>query len=245
MSWFWASVASCVLCVPLVLYLAMSRFFPRRLNLLGAHVLITGGSSGIGLACAKQCVRRGAHVTLVARDMKRLERAREEVKSAAREVDAQHVLILSCDMLSDFDTILASFDRAVHEVGPVDVLINCAGISSSTAFDESSIETFEKLMRLNYLTAVYATRAVLTSMKDRNNGRIVFTSSQAGQLGLYGYTAYSASKFALRGFAEALQMEVKPYNVFITLAFPPDTDTPGTSFRCVIAFLQDTFRSVG
>lgn len=58
-------------------------------------------------------------------------------------------------------------------------------------------------------------------------GRIVFVSSQAGQLGLFGYTAYSSSKFAIRGLAEALQMEVKPYNVYVTVAYPPDTDTPG------------------
>jgi len=71
------------------------------------------------------------------------------------------------------------------------------------------------------------TKAILPSMKLRKEGHIVFTSSQAGLLGLYGYSAYSAAKFALRGLAETLQMEVKPYNIKVTLAFPPDTDTPG------------------
>ena len=66
----------------------------------------------------------------------------------------------------------------------------------------------KKLMDVNYIGSVYATRAVIADMKQQNSGRIVFTSSQAGQLGVFGYTAYSASKFALRGFAEALQMEV-------------------------------------
>ena len=64
-------------------------------------------------------------------------------------------------------------------------------------------------MNANYIGSVYATRAVITDMKRQNTGRIVFTSSQAGQVGVFGYTAYSASKFALRGFAEALQMEVR------------------------------------
>lgn len=64
-------------------------------------------------------------------------------------------------------------------------------------------------MSLNYLGSVYPSRAVITTMKERRVGRIVFVSSQAGQLGLFGFTAYSPSKFALRGLAEALQMEVK------------------------------------
>ncbi len=67
---------------------------------------------------------------------------------------------------------------------------------------------FQKQIDANYLSSVHATRSVIAGMKQQNSGRIVFTSSQAGQLGVFGYTAYSASKFALRGFAEALQMEV-------------------------------------
>lgn len=66
----------------------------------------------------------------------------------------------------------------------------------------------QSLMEVNYLGSVYATRAVISNMKERRMGRVVFVCSQAGQLGLFGYTAYSASKFALRGLAEALQMEV-------------------------------------
>ena len=82
-------------------------------------------------------------------------------------------------------------------------------------------------MDVNFIGSCFVTRAVVPSMKSQNWGRIVFTSSQAGLLGVYGYAAYSASKFALRGFAETLRAEVKPYNVQVTIAFPPDTDTPG------------------
>lgn len=66
----------------------------------------------------------------------------------------------------------------------------------------------QKLMEVNYLGSVYPTRAVITTMKERRMGRIMFVSSQAGQIGLFGYTAYSPSKYALRGLAESLQMEV-------------------------------------
>ena len=82
-------------------------------------------------------------------------------------------------------------------------------------------------MKTNYFGGVYCTKCVIDDMKKRKFGRIVFVSSQAGQLGIFGFTAYSGSKFAIKGFCEALQMEVKPYNVSVTIAYPPDTDTPG------------------
>lgn len=82
------------------------------------------------------------------------------------------------------------------------------------------------MMDINYLGTAYAVRSVLSSMKSRRKGRIVCVSSVGGLVGLYGYTAYSASKFAIRGFCEALQMEVKPYGISVTVSCPPDTDTP-------------------
>lgn len=117
--------------------------------------------------------------------------------------------------------------QAQEKLGPVDMLVNCAGMSLSGKFEDLEVSTFERLMSINYLGSVYPSRAVIATMKERRMGRVVFVSSQAGQLGLFGYTAYSSSKFALRGLAEALQMEVKPYNVYVTVAYPPDTDTPG------------------
>lgn len=69
--------------------------------------------------------------------------------------------------------------------------------------------SLQRLMSVNYLGSVYPSRAVIATMKERRVGRVVFVSSQAGQLGLFGYTAYSSSKFAIRGLAEALQMEVR------------------------------------
>lgn len=82
-------------------------------------------------------------------------------------------------------------------------------------------------MRINYLGSVYCTQACLPFMLRRGSGRIVFVSSQAGQLGVFGYTSYCSTKFALKGLAESLQMELARENIYITLVFPPDTDTPG------------------
>ena len=83
------------------------------------------------------------------------------------------------------------------------------------------------LVRINYLGAVYCTKACLPSMRQLGSGRIVLVSSQAGQVGVYGYTSYCATKFALKGLAESLQMELARDNIYVTVAYPPDTDTPG------------------
>jgi 3-dehydrosphinganine reductase len=86
---------------------------------------------------------------------------------------------------------------------------------------------FKEMMKINYLGTVYCCKSVINSMKSRKFGRIAFVSSDCGQMGIFGYTAYCASKFALKGFAESLHMEVKPYNIQLIMSFPPDTLTPG------------------
>lgn len=94
-------------------------------------------------------------------------------------------------------------------------------------FDKISQSGFERLLQVNVLGTIYATRAVLGGMKRNRGGRIVFVSSQVAHCAIYGYSAYAASKWALRGLAEALQMEVRPYDIYVSVSYPPDTDTPG------------------
>ncbi|CAF1508075.1 unnamed protein product, partial [Rotaria sp. Silwood1] len=89
-------------------------------------------------------------------------------------------------------------------------------------------QEFEEMMKINYLGCVYCTKASIDYMLKQRYGRIVFVSSLAGQVGLFGYTSYCSTKFALKGLAEALQMELVKYNIYITIAYPADTDTPGT-----------------
>ncbi|POI30713.1 hypothetical protein CIB84_005536, partial [Bambusicola thoracicus] len=141
--------------------------------------------------------------------------------------DKQVVLCISVDVSKDYEQVENVLKQAQEKLGPVDLLVNCAGTSVTGKFEDIEVNSFERLMAVNYLGSVYPSRAVISTMKERRMGRIVFVSSQAGQLGLFGYTAYSPTKFALRGLAEALQMEVKPYNIYVTVAYPPDTDTPG------------------
>ncbi|KIH49425.1 hypothetical protein ANCDUO_20500, partial [Ancylostoma duodenale] len=88
-------------------------------------------------------------------------------------------------------------------------------------------ESFSNYQYVYPFVKVYATRCVVAGMKSKRSGHISFVSSAAGQCAIYGYTAYAPTKFALRGFADALQMELFPYNINISVLYPPNTDTEG------------------
>lgn len=121
--------------------------------------------------------------------------------------------------------------RAVEEAGPVDVLVCNQGVFVPRELEEQGIEEVREMVEVNLMGCFHLVKAVLPGMRrtrrERGPGAIAFVSSQAGQVGIYGYTAYSASKFGLRGLAEALQQEVISDDIHVSLIFPPDTDTPG------------------
>ncbi|KRY39209.1 PRKCA-binding protein, partial [Trichinella spiralis] len=203
---------------------------PKIHSLRGWHVFITGGTKGIGLALAREAVRQGAHVTVLARQQQLIDTVVFELSELADISQKQIVKGYQCDMTSDYDKIAQVIHKAEQDVGPIDVLINNVGGAMQGTVEEMGIEVFQQQMSLNYLSAVSATKAALHSLKSSRRvegSRIAFVSSQAGQVGLYGYTAYSPCKFALRGFAEALQMELRPHNVWVTVAYPPNTNTEG------------------
>ncbi|XP_054841937.1 3-ketodihydrosphingosine reductase [Eublepharis macularius] len=210
----------------MLLYIASLMASPKPFSLSGAHVVVTGGSSGIGKSIAVECFKQGAFITLLARNENRLLEAKKEIEKYAVN-DKQVVHCISVDVSKDSADVERVLKQAQEKLGPIDMLVNSAGMSVTGKFEDLDTSSFEKLMAVNYLGSVYPTRAAITTMKERRMGRIVFVSSQAGQVGLFGYSAYSAAKFALRGLAEALQMEVKPYNVYVTVAYPSDTETPG------------------
>lgn len=186
----------------------------------GKHVLVTGGSSGIGLAAARQLLGAGATVTILARRQALL----DEAKAGLGDVHTVAVDIAEEAQVQD----KVGAHLAAH---PADMLINNAGIVMPGRFLELDPEHFRSNMAVNYFGAVHMCRVVLPQLVKRGGGHVLNVSSLAGVIGIYGYTAYAPSKFALRGFSEALRAEMWPHKIAVSVCYPPDTDTPQLAFE--------------
>jgi 3-dehydrosphinganine reductase len=186
-------------------------------SLDGAHVVITGGSSGIGLATARELVSHGARVSLLARDEARL-------ADAATLVGA--VASASADVARP-EALRVAIDALVSEGGPCDVLITAAGSAHPGYFERLDDSVFRDQMEVDYFGTLHAVRAVVPSMIERGRGHLVTVSSTAGLIGVFGYTAYAPAKYAVRGLAETLRSELAPHGIVVACAYPPDTRTPG------------------
>ncbi|XP_032231792.2 3-ketodihydrosphingosine reductase isoform X1 [Nematostella vectensis] len=205
--------------------LALDLLYRKKTQINGSHAIVTGGSSGIGRALAVQLAQQGASVTLLARNKAKLEGARQQVEKHLQP--GRKVSVFSVDLCQSVEAVQKVIDEACLALGPVNLLFNCAGYAVCGVFEDTRPEDFKNMINTNYLGSVYPTYAVMKGMKKRGCGHVVFTSSIGGQFGIFGMSAYSGSKFAVRGFAECLYMEAKLYNVAVSVAFPPDTDTPG------------------
>lgn len=183
-----------------------------------AHVIITGGSEGIGLAIARGALDRGARVSLLARRSDLLTQAAEQLGGGTRWASAD---------VADREASRSAINALMDEHGPCDILVANAGYSRPGRFWELSDDEFREEMEVNYLGAVHAVAAVIPTMRERGHGHLCFTSSTAGLVGVYGFTAYSPTKFALRGLAESLRCELAPDGIRVGVLYPPDTDTPG------------------
>ncbi|MCA1489311.1 SDR family oxidoreductase [Ensifer sp. NBAIM29] len=188
------------------------------------HVIITGGSSGIGLALASLYAGRGARLSLIARSRVLLEQAAQKLVSP-HGARAEDIRIETADVASE-DQIDAAIFRCVEAFGPCDILVTSAGIVEPGPFVAMPSLSFRRQWETNFSGTVNAVRAVYPDMVRRQQGQIVIISSGAGLIGIYGYSGYCASKFALHGFAQALRAEACCHGVQVTVAFPPDTETP-------------------
>jgi 3-dehydrosphinganine reductase len=184
---------------------------------------ITGGSSGIGLAIAKQLISRGATVLLIARNRERLESAREDLQSVISK-EHQAVHLASVDV-SKMDQVRDTLSKAADTYGAPDILVNSAGIACSNYFERIPYEKFMDIININ-LIGTWNTIAVLEPYMREKGGAIVNFSSITGFLGIFGSTAYSASKFGVIGLSEALRAELKRFDINVSVVCPPDTDTP-------------------
>lgn len=212
-----------------VLHLLVLKFVRAKpsKSITGRHVLVTGGSSGIGLWTAIECARRGAHVTVVARNQKLLDKAVEVIREYCVDKESQKIRCKSLDLSSNYEAVQSALEQLERDMGEIYMLVNCAGMAICGTVDDFDAADAKKLMDVNYFGTFYPTRYVLPRMKARGEGVIVITASQAALVGIYGYGPYAASKFALRGLAETIHMEVAHRGVHVTLCLPADTDTPG------------------
>lgn len=189
------------------------------------RAVVTGGSSGIGLATAALLAGRGWDVDLVARDPGRLDAARRRAEAAATD-RSQRIRTASVD-LSDEDRTRSAFEELMAEVGAPDALVNSAGIVVPGDFLNLSPEAFRANLDHGFWSVVHPCRAVAPRMVERGGGAIVNVSSAAGFFGIWGYSGYAASKHAVLGFSETLRAELKPHGVRVSVVCPPDTETPG------------------
>lgn len=189
------------------------------------HVVITGGSSGIGLATAHMLRAKGCSVTIIARDSKKSNAAKEDVDS--KTVGRPGSLdIISVDVSNRELLEAAVKEGCIKHGSRVDVMIASAGVSRPGRAEEVPTAMYESMVNINYLGSLYSALAVLPFMKQQGYGRLIFVSSLAGLAPMIGFAGYSPSKMAVRGLAEVLQMELRPFNIYTSLVNPPDVDTP-------------------
>lgn len=188
----------------------------------GQIVYITGGSSGIGLELALQLAALGAHVAVFSTQPGE---ALQDSIEAARRSPTQRVARYAMD-ISQRQQVLATIARAAVEFGTPDLVLNSAGVGISGSFLEQSFADFERNLQVNLYGSRHLCEAVVPLLRARGHGTLALIGSMAGIVPVYGYSGYSASKFAVVGFAECLRQELKPIGIRVVLICPGEVETP-------------------
>ncbi len=191
----------------------------RKSKLEGKTIVITGASSGIGKQTAIELVDNGARtMVLVARSESKLGELKQmfEARKGTRDLE---VVIYPCDVSIKVD-VLKMGTSILDRFGHIDLLINNAGFGEFGKVEDQSIEQIENVMRTNYLGMVYCIKAFLGPMIARHSGHIVNVASLAASFGVAGMAGYCASKYAMLGFSESLNQEVRGSGVRITVVSP-------------------------
>jgi NAD(P)-dependent dehydrogenase (short-subunit alcohol dehydrogenase family) len=185
-----------------------------HLNLADKHVLITGGSRGLGLVLAREFLSRGSRVTITARDSQDLAAADEQLRKIGSDV-----LAIAADMTMR-EEVDSAIEKATASLGAVDVLVNNAGHICVGPEDTMTVDDFRDSINTHFWAAYFATSAVLPAMKARHRGRIMNISSIGGKIGVPHLLPYCVGKFALTGYSEGLRSELSKYNIAVTTVCP-------------------------
>jgi uncharacterized protein len=175
------------------------------MNLGGRTVLLTGASGGLGQAIARGLARRGASLVLTARRTEVLEPLAAETGGRA----------VACD-LTDRDSLL----RLVDEAGPVDVLVANAGNPGSGRIESFALEEIDRALDVNLRAPIILARLLCGGMAERGGGHLVFVSSLSGKAATPRTSIYAATKFGLRGFAQALREDMRPLGIGVSTVMP-------------------------
>src|SRR5436309_3518115 len=184
-----------------------------RYEVSGRCVLITGGSRGLGLALARQFLRRGAKVALLGRDQEALQRAQQLLAGKGT------VFVRACDV-RDRKQVEDAVADVTRELGEIDVLVNNAGTITVGPMDTMNAADYQEALDIYFWAPLCTSLAVLPSMRRRHTGRIVNISSIGGKISVPHLLPYSVGKFALAGWSEGLRAEVAKDGVYVTTVFP-------------------------
>ena len=203
--------------------------------------IITGGSQGIGKAIAKEITQLGGNVCIIARRLNILKEAVKEIEEVKTNKN-QIVEMISCDVI-DIDKLKPQIGGFIEKYGIPYYLINCVGQAHPNYIEKLTHKDFKKEMDLNYFGILNPILVILPYMMKKSEGEreklglkewkkhyfghIINISSEAGFLGIMGYSPYCSSKFAIVGLSECLRNELKPYRMRISVVYPVDTKTPG------------------
>lgn len=193
----------------------------------GKRVLLVGGSEGIGRASAVALAKAGARVVVSARRQAPLDETVAAMRAAAPAGSAQTFEAIAFDA-TDRAAVRAAVPKVLEALGGgVDVVITNVGAARPGYVHELDDDAFDAMVNLNYLAHANVVRAYLPALIAQKHGDICIVSSALGFMSMPGYSAYSAGKFAVAGFAESLRIELAPHGIRVMLFYPGTTDTPG------------------